>query len=270
MGGQFQLSLISRRSIQSIMADSEEDNSENEAVILNESDGDREESIIITMNDLTGEDYDSEIRWEFDSEVEAGYEMISSMLSAAEGAKFRKMSRRFDNLTIQAYTIHYFKQQILEAIDESDIRDSNGGREVDMRSMKLNLRQEMIVFYTSASAVIEDLSIQLIIDELVPRERESKTIRQYIARKRQKERENLLYYFGVVGEGTKGEIREVVSLRNNLLHNPGRRTYLETIEDIRAEINRTIRVLDRLHSMIFGNNFSSRLGMWEGDLDFLR
>jgi len=252
------------------MTDSEEDNSENEVVILNESDGDREESIIITVSDLTGENYESEMRWEFDNEIEAGYEMISSMLSAAEGAQFREISEKFDDLTIQAYTIYYFKQQLLETIQESDIRDSKGGREVDLRSMKLNMREEMIVFYTSCSAVIEDLCIQLIIDKFVPAERESESAREYIEYKTQKERENILYNFGVIGEGTKGEIRQVMNMRNNLLHDPGRRTYLQTVEDIRAEINRTIRVLDRLHSMIFGADFSSRLGMWEGDLQFLQ
>ncbi|MCU4802643.1 hypothetical protein OB920_19980 [Halobacteria archaeon HArc-gm2] len=180
------------------------------------------------------------------------------------------MSEKIEDLTIQAYTIHYFKQQILEIIDKTEIRNDDGGREVDVRQMKLNLRQEMIVFYTSSSAVIEDLCIRLIMEELVPSERESKSVRENMEYRRQIERESLLYNFGVIGEGTNGEIREVMRLRNSLLHNPGKRTYLEKVEDITAEVNRTTRVLDRLHSMIFEDDFSSRLGMWEDDLDFLR
>ncbi|MCU4802486.1 hypothetical protein OB920_19155 [Halobacteria archaeon HArc-gm2] len=49
----------------------EEDNTESEVVILSESNGDEEESIIITMNDLTGKNYEKEIRWEFGACLDA-------------------------------------------------------------------------------------------------------------------------------------------------------------------------------------------------------
>ena len=249
------------------MADVEED--DDEILFLRESELDDEEKIIVTMSELIGDDYDKEIRWEFDNEIQAGHMMVSSMLASAQNAQFRKLSENFDDLTIQAYAIYHFKNNILETIEEKEIRDTEGGREVDIRNLKLNLRQEMIVFYTLSSAVIEDLCIQLIIDELVPQERVSNSIQTHIEHKRQSEREQILYNFGVIGEGIKGEIRGVMKLRNNLLHNPGRRVYLETVEDIRTEISRSIRVLDRLHSMLYEDDFSSRLGMWEGDLDFL-
>ena len=62
----------------------------------------------------------------------------------------------------------------------------------------------------------------------------------------QQEREGLLYRIGVIDEGMKGEMKNIRSMRNDLVHNQVDRMRLPADEHLGTKINRAFSKLQEL------------------------
>lgn len=121
-------------------------------------------------------------------------------------------------------------------------------------------KDELEEFFTLAGQMIEVLSVELIMEEVVADSRDSSSTRDRIARKSQREREWLLWVTGIISDGEKGEIRRTYDLRSSVVHDSGSAGgFLQQVE-IPGDTNRAKKSIDALHEKIHGIKLHHRFG----------
>lgn len=139
---------------------------------------------------------------------------------------------------------------------EDDLPD-----DATIRPDKLNQflrKDELEEFFTLASRMIETLSVELIMSEVVADSRQSSSVRNTIAGKSQAEREWLLWVTGVISDGEKGEIRRTYSLRSSIVHNSDTvEGFLHQVQ-VPSDIDRSMSVINSLHEKLHGIELGHR------------
>ncbi len=121
-------------------------------------------------------------------------------------------------------------------------------------------KDELEEFFTLSGQMIETLSAELVLEEVVAESRKSKSVRQKITRKSQREREWLLYVAGVISEGQKGEIRRVYDLRSSIVHSSeDSNDFLKQV-NIPSDISRAKNAVNSLHEELHGIELKHRFG----------
>jgi len=142
--------------------------------------------------------------------------------------------------------IHQALSEALEEIAE---------REPEARGYTLLTEKErtlLLEFFTVATATIERDSTSLLTHELTQEElNHTKSAHDFFKDNfNQQQREGLLYYAGFVDSGLKGELAKVRKRRNELVHEQLARRYLEDVDEIMADVDRALRVIEKLEKQL--------------------
>lgn len=119
-------------------------------------------------------------------------------------------------------------------------------------------REELREFFSITGQMIESLSVELVMEEVVDPSKESKSVRRRVERKSQKEREWLLHVTGNISDGEKGEIRRTYDMRSSLVHD-SENVFVNDI-DIPNDIDRGVKAVNILHENLHGIELKHRFG----------
>lgn len=121
-------------------------------------------------------------------------------------------------------------------------------------------KDELEEFFTLAGQMVETLTIDLLLEEVVEQSRRSNSVKQRVERMSQHEREWLLYVTGVITDGEKGKIRRVYDMRSSIVHHSDDGSdFLDEVE-IPSDVNRALDAVDTLHERLHGIALKHRFG----------
>jgi hypothetical protein len=121
-------------------------------------------------------------------------------------------------------------------------------------------KDELEELFILSSQMIETLTIELVMEKVVDESRKSKSVRQKIERKSQREREWLLHVTGVISDGEKGEIRRIYELRSSIVHASENSTdFLKEI-NTPSDIDRAKSAINSLHEKVYDTKMKHRFG----------
>lgn len=121
-------------------------------------------------------------------------------------------------------------------------------------------KNELERFFTIAGQLVEVLTVELVMEEVVSSSRRSRNVRQRLTQKSQHEREWLLHVTGQINDGEKGEIRRVYDLRSSIVHgSEASNDFLKTL-NVPSDLKRAKEAINTLHMKTYGIKLSDRLG----------
>lgn len=120
------------------------------------------------------------------------------------------------------------------------------------------IRSELTTYYSQAGVLIENLTSDLILEEVVADERISNRVKDDVENKSQWEREWLLFVTGVLDSGEKETIRAAYRRRNSLVHDSIAQDEIEDI-DVESEINQAWEAVNLPHEKLFGLEMEYRI-----------
>jgi hypothetical protein len=123
----------------------------------------------------------------------------------------------------------------------------------------MSLRSDLISYHTQVGTLIEDLTVQLVFEDVVDDDRQSKRIRNDIENKPQSEREWLLFATGIVDSGEKDMIRTAYRQRNRIVHDSDKNDIFENY-DLQSQISESWEAVNLLHKKLHGIELNSRIG----------
>ena len=126
---------------------------------------------------------------------------------------------------------------------------------------ELNLflkKDELKEIFTLTGQMIETLSIDLIMKEVIAESRRSNSVRQRVERMSQGDREWLLHATGVISDGDKGKIRRAYDLRNSIVHSSENTGELLRSLNIPSDIDRAKDAVNSLHEARYGMKLKHR------------
>ncbi|WP_152423168.1 hypothetical protein [Natrinema versiforme] len=125
------------------------------------------------------------------------------------------------------------------------------------------LSDEIILFFTLSSGVIEDYCIDLINREMIDSEyRDSNKTDTLLQNKlNQKTREELLLRCGIIEKSLHDEIRYILQIRNRLVHDVKEQQQLNPVEDVQSDIRRAVKVVNSLYELNGGDSI-----IWPEDM----
>jgi len=113
-------------------------------------------------------------------------------------------------------------------------------------------KDELEEFFTLAGQMVETLTIDLVLEDVVDSSRRSKSVRERVERMSQHEREWLLHVTGAITDGEKGKIRRVYGMRSSIVHaSDGQSDFLNEIK-IPSDVSRALDAVDILHEQLHG------------------
>lgn len=168
-----------------------------------------------------------------------------------------------ENLTLQAYMFERLKENIVANLDGIAHPASEPSDEVIITREKLNkllVADDVVQLFALTGSIIEQLSIELLLAEVVDPDRRSNTVREKVEQNMtQKHREWWLHKTGVLDDGEKGEVRRAYKLRSSLVHNPEGASLIDEIENVERDIERSTEAINLLHEKLFEDDFESRM-----------
>jgi len=121
-------------------------------------------------------------------------------------------------------------------------------------------KDELEEFFTLAGQMVETLTIDLVLENVVESSRRSKSVREKVERMSQREREWLLYVTGVITDGQKGKIRRAYGIRSSIVHSlNNEESFLNDIE-VPSDVSRVLDAVDLLHEQLHGISLRHRFG----------
>lgn len=121
-------------------------------------------------------------------------------------------------------------------------------------------KDELEEFFTLAGQMVETLTIDLFLEDVVESSRKSNSVRKRVERMSQHEREWLLYVTGVITDGEMGKTRRVYDMRSSIVHNSdGENGFLDEVK-IPSDVNRALDAIDTLHERLHGIALKHRFG----------
>lgn len=184
--------------------------------------------------------------------VQEVFEFIAPLISEGTSEFDAQMFRLF-RLEQQTRTGQRFEYENEEQLPQEPLITPN---ELN-RFLK---KDELEEFFILSSQMIETLSIELVLQEVVDESRISKSVRRKIKRKSQTEREWLLHVTGEISDGEKGEIRRVYDLRSSIVHaSESSEDFLKKV-NIPSDIDRAKSAVNSLHEKLYGIELEHRFG----------
>lgn len=118
-------------------------------------------------------------------------------------------------------------------------------------------KDELEEFFTISGQMVETLSTDLLINEIVDDSRESKSVRNRIERMPQSERDWLLYISGTISEGQKSEIKRLYDLRSSVVHESD--NFIKKV-NVPSDVERSMNTINDLHEELHGIGLDHRFG----------
>lgn len=165
------------------------------------------------------------------------------------------VSNDTDSITLRVFALDRLEAEIQSKSGSIIEPPEETPPEADITREKLNkllIRDEVINYFLLSGALIEQFTIELIIEEITSESRQSGNNRSRVEQMSEAEREDLLHMAGVLTDGEKGKIRRAYKIRNTLAHSPDPVSVTETIKNIESDIERTREAIDTLHEKIHG------------------
>lgn len=172
------------------------------------------------------------------------------------------VSKDMDSITTRWLTLHRLEAEIKSKEGAIISPPDDMPEDPDITPEKLNkllIKDEVMNYMLIAGAMIEQLTIELVMQDVVAEGRRSNSQRNQIERMAQAERVDLLHKTGVLDNGEKSETQRAYGLRNDIAHSPSASSIIEVIDNIKADISRTNNVLDMLHEKVYGISLNHRL-----------
>lgn len=121
-------------------------------------------------------------------------------------------------------------------------------------------KDELEEFFTLTGQMVENLTIDLFLEDVVESSRRSNSVRQRVERMSQHEREWLLYVTGVITDGEMGQIRRAYDMRSSIVHHSDdENDFLDEVE-IPSDVSRALDAVDTLHERLHGIAMKHRFG----------
>lgn len=115
---------------------------------------------------------------------------------------------------------------------------------------RIEVVDELILFFTLAHEKIEQLTITILEETLMDEQFEGTTdTEKWIRSLSQPQREQLLLRSGTIGSGLHSKIRDTRDIRNSLLHDLRMRYSGETARSIGKETERALEAINELYEM---------------------
>ncbi len=149
---------------------------------------------------------------------------------------------------IEAITLVRLNNDILDEVGKWEKSDA------PQWELALIISDDVVLFYTLANEVIHGLSGELLNKEIVREDRRSDSSLRMTNSLPQETKEDLLFYSGIINNGLKGEMASVRKTRNKLVHELRDRHYLTTIENVESRLERSLKVIDKLHELRNGDS----------------
>ena len=141
--------------------------------------------------------------------------------------------------------IKSLRDQTLDCIEQFDLEDVD---EDGQYFMLPDESTQLFTYFTMVAAVIEELSIGLLAEELTDTETSTlKSSSEFFERKlTQERRQNLLLHTGIIDEGTHGEMEKPRIRRNSVVHSYRERKFVRDLDKTRNMVNGGYRITERL------------------------
>lgn len=141
--------------------------------------------------------------------------------------------------------IKSLRDQTLDCIEQFDLEDVD---EDGQYFMSPDESTQLFTYFTMVAAVIEELSIGLLAEELTDTETSTlKSSSEFFERKlTQERRQNLLLHTGIIDEGTHGEMEKLRIRRNSVVHSYRERKFVRDLDKTRNMVNGGYRITERL------------------------
>lgn len=141
--------------------------------------------------------------------------------------------------------IKSLRDQTLDCIEQFDLEDVD---EDGQYFMLPDESTQLFTYFTMVAAVIEELSIGLLAEELTDTETSTlKSSSEFFERKlTQERRQNLLLHTGIIDEGTHGEMEKLRIRRNSVVHSYRERKFVRDLDKTRNMVNGGYRITERL------------------------
>ena len=133
-------------------------------------------------------------------------------------------------------------QRLDEVVDDIEQRKSVNGA----IKLKPDERSHLLEFYVVGHAHLERISAIILYEAIGDKDQKPWNTINFFREFSQQEREGLLYRLGVIDEGMKGEMKNIRSMRNDLVHNQVDRMHLPADEHLGTKINRAFSKLQEL------------------------
>lgn len=122
------------------------------------------------------------------------------------------------------------------------------------------VKDELEEFFTLAGQMVETLTTDLVIEDVVENSRKSKQVRRKVERMSQYEREWLLHVTGVITDGEKGRVRRIYDMRSSIVHpSDDKNDFLNEIE-MQSDVDRAFDAVNILHKKLYGIALKHRIG----------
>lgn len=185
-------------------------------------------------------------------------------LASVDEAYHRLMiliSNNFDRIALRTMTLDRLEGVIQSKADSIDHPSEEMPTDPTVTRENLNImliRDEVIIYFLIAGAMIEQFTIELVLEEVAAEDRQSENHRSRVEQMSEREREDLLHMAGILDDGEKGKVRRAYKIRNDLAHSHDPAIITE-MGNVESNIDRTREALDTLHEKIHGIPLDYRL-----------
>lgn len=139
---------------------------------------------------------------------------------------------------------------VFESVDEEFEGINQEETEIPVKDLAINYEasDEIILYYSLASTLIEEQSVELLKLNLIDNEfrQSNKTDRLLERRLNQEEREQLLLRTGIIDEGLAGELQRIRETRNEIVHDLSERQSVGAKHIEKSDITRCSQAIDKL------------------------
>lgn len=141
--------------------------------------------------------------------------------------------------------IKNLRSQAMDSIQNFDQNDRDGeGRYILDPGDSIQL----FTYFTMTAAILEELSIVLLSNELTDTDTSSKTSSSAYFENdlTQYQRQKLLLHCGIIGDGIHGEMDRIRNHRNDIVHSSRQRKLVENMNEIEDKVNAGVRAVEDL------------------------
>lgn len=178
---------------------------------------------------------------------------ISDVLDVADEERDDDLSDRL-HYVLAFMTLSDVQSDIISEIEHFEyvmMSDDEADRRSKVYIYYQALFDEVILFYVLYQDLVDYYSIRLLHDELIDEEyANSNKSYELLERQSQKEREQLLKRTGILDHKYTDKMKEIRTLRNNLVHEPNARISPDTVEGLIGNIDVAGDVLEVLHTRV--------------------
>ena len=172
------------------------------------------------------------------------------------------LSDSVSDTEIQLYTFNRMKTEVVRKYEEFTPSVENVPEDAQVTPENINrliVKRDLFFYFQLAGTLIERLSTELILEELVHEDRRSGSVRAEVEEVPQDKRRWWLYITGTIDNGTNSELSRAYGKRNALAHDFQANDLFEHFYDLGSDIERAYNAVNDLHEEVYGITIEMRL-----------